>query len=428
MNIINLQLKKSAAVIAAIALLSVMLLSAVPALAAAPAEPVITTVTQSTTTNPITLTGTADANTSIQVTGGASTSTASSTAGGAWSVSVSLQPNVLNTLSVVSFNTDGEFSSTSTVAITHDATGPSAPVITFPSGPIATSSSPVTITGTAEANSNISVSGGNGTATTTTNGSGNFSLMVALNPNSLNTLSFTATDALNNTSASTTLAVTYDTTAPTLTINGDASMNVFSCNSFTDPGVSVSDALDSSITASSTGSVDIGHPGSYTITYTATDDAGNTASTTRSVIVVNCSAGGGGSSRPAGNGNGPIAGLTNAFQHSGNPVVGAILAGFINGFTPSVPSVFQGVPGIPATGGSVLGTAIFQFNSNLSVGMSGMDVSELQSRLSEINYFNGPITGYFGPKTQAAVKKLQRNNGLTVTGQLDAATRALLNS
>jgi peptidoglycan hydrolase-like protein with peptidoglycan-binding domain len=100
-----------------------------------------------------------------------------------------------------------------------------------------------------------------------------------------------------------------------------------------------------------------------------------------------------------------------------------VLAGtIISG--PSIGSVV----GIPSTGGSVLGTSVFRFTFALRMGMSGPEVLELQSRLSETGYFRGPMTGYFGPLTRDALMRLQRANGLAATGELDAQTIFLLNS
>lgn len=42
-------------------------------------------------------------------------------------------------------------------------------------------------------------------------------------------------------------------------------------------------------------------------------------------------------------------------------------------------------------------------SSNLQLGSRGAAVSRLQQRLQQLGYFDGPITGYYGPKTQQAV-------------------------
>jgi len=81
---------------------------------------------------------------------------------------------------------------------------------------------------------------------------------------------------------------------------------------------------------------------------------------------------------------------------------------------------------------------VFQFKSNLRVGSEGNEVTELQKCLAKDPniYPEGEITGYFGPKTKAAVTKFQEKYaedvldpyGLTSgTGEVRQSTRAKLN-
>jgi lipoprotein-anchoring transpeptidase ErfK/SrfK len=49
-------------------------------------------------------------------------------------------------------------------------------------------------------------------------------------------------------------------------------------------------------------------------------------------------------------------------------------------------------------------------------------VYEVQIRLTWAGFYGGPITGYFGPLTLAAVKALQRHYALAQTGVVDALT------
>lgn len=56
-------------------------------------------------------------------------------------------------------------------------------------------------------------------------------------------------------------------------------------------------------------------------------------------------------------------------------------------------------------------------SGELRLGSRGPAVSQLQQRLQRLGYFDGPITGYYGPKTQAAVIRSQqasrtRNNNV----------------
>jgi hypothetical protein len=62
-------------------------------------------------------------------------------------------------------------------------------------------------------------------------------------------------------------------------------MNVTQGDTFTDPDATATDDTDGSVTVSATGSVDTSTVGTYTITYTARDSAGNSASEIRTVNV-----------------------------------------------------------------------------------------------------------------------------------------------
>ena len=56
-------------------------------------------------------------------------------------------------------------------------------------------------------------------------------------------------------------------------------------STYTDAGASATDTVDGSVDVVITGSVDTAAAGTYTLTYTATDSAGNEASQTRNVTV-----------------------------------------------------------------------------------------------------------------------------------------------
>ena len=109
----------------------------------------------------------------------------------------------------------------------------------------------------------------------------------ALAPGSL---SFTATvtDAANNVSnASTALPVTLDTTAPVITVTSPSSNSAAWGASYTDAGATASDDIAPfTATVNTTNPVSTATPGVYTVTYNATDVAGNTATpATRAVTV-----------------------------------------------------------------------------------------------------------------------------------------------
>jgi len=75
---------------------------------------------------------------------------------------------------------------------------------------------------------------------------------------------------------------------------------------------------------------------------------------------------------------------------------------------------------------SVVGMASQTLAKTLRVGMTDPEVSVLQERLQELNYFNGPITSFFGSLTEAAVKEFQRDYQLSPDGIYGSNTEAAL--
>ena len=79
-----------------------------------------------------------------------------------------------------------------------------------------------------------------------------------------------------------------DGVGPTLSLNGSTPVNLNVGESFTDEGATATDAQDGACMVNTTGSVNTSTPGTYTLTYTSFDVAGNTsvpASVTRTVVV-----------------------------------------------------------------------------------------------------------------------------------------------
>jgi uncharacterized repeat protein (TIGR01451 family) len=89
----------------------------------------------------------------------------------------------------------------------------------------------------------------------------------------------------NTTTVTTTLTV-VDSTAPVITLNGPTTVTVECHTSFTDAGATASDACAGSVAVTSSGNVNVNVPGSYVVTYSATDASGNTQTATRTVNVV----------------------------------------------------------------------------------------------------------------------------------------------
>src|SRR3989344_1550301 len=82
-----------------------------------------------------------------------------------------------------------------------------------------------------------------------------------------------------------------DTTPPVITLTGNNPENVAKNFAYTDAGATALDDVDGNISVVVTGAVNTSLVGVYTITYTATDAAGNTATATRTVNVNYDSAG-----------------------------------------------------------------------------------------------------------------------------------------
>jgi subtilisin family serine protease len=202
-----------------------------------------------------------------------------------------------------------------------------------------------------------------------------------------------------------------DTEAPVITLLGTNPMNLTVGDTFTDPGAQVTDNVDATTTVMGVGTVDTATAGTYTLTYSATDVAGNAAtSTTRSVVVsapVVSSGGGGSSSSSTSRRGGGGGGST--ITRATTPV--------------SVARPLTSAVAIPR----VLGATTYTFTQDLSVGSTGADVTELQRTLTTLGFYTGPVTGYFGPLTASAVSAFQSARGLTTVGRVGPQTRALLN-
>ena len=58
----------------------------------------------------------------------------------------------------------------------------------------------------------------------------------------------------------------------------------------------------------------------------------------------------------------------------------------------------------------------------LQIEDSGSSVEQLQARLTELNFYSGPLDGIFGPQTEQAVQNFQRQSGLSVDGVVGPET------
>ena len=225
-------------------------------------------------------------------------------------------------------------------------------------------------------------------------GNGNFSWTPALNEQGSHKLTITVRDAYGRFA---TLAETITVLPPALAIEnlspGTAvavgTPVAFSASStgLTSPTYALTDSLGwystvkASDTSTSTGAFSwtpaASDIGTHVLTLTATDANGGTASAHVTITV--------GTTAPA------LA--TNAAPATGNAAPAA-------GAAPST---------TVATNGYV-------FTAYLGTGSRGTAVTELQKRLTALGAYSGPVTGYFGPMTEAGVQDFQRTHGIVSSG------------
>ncbi|MEZ5729572.1 MAG: Ig-like domain-containing protein [Burkholderiaceae bacterium] len=177
----------------------------------------------------VTVSGTAEAGSSVAVTWGATTHTAIADGSGNYSVSFTtgeVPADGTTTITATATDTNGNAGAAATASIVVDTAGPAAPVI----GAVATDNivdsaekaAGVTVSGTAEAASTVAVTWGGTTHNTTADGSGNFSVSFAtgeIPADGNTTVSATATNG-NGTSPAGTAAVVIDTAGPAAPVIG----------------------------------------------------------------------------------------------------------------------------------------------------------------------------------------------------------------
>lgn len=127
------------------------------------------------------------------------------------------------------------------------------------------------------------------TATDVTDGSVTITTTGSVDSDTAGTyfLSYSAIDSEGNVSRTLTRSVTVaDTTAPTIILVGESVVEVELDASYEDAGATATDTVDGSVEVVTTGSVDTSIAATYTLTYTATDNAGNSSTATREVTVL----------------------------------------------------------------------------------------------------------------------------------------------
>ena len=100
------------------------------------------------------------------------------------------------------------------------------------------------------------------------------------------TITYSATANGHTAEATRIVVIEDDNSPPVITLNGANPMTVECHTSFTDPGATANDACAGNLAVTTSGAVDVNTPGTYVITYTATDTTGHTTTATRTVNVV----------------------------------------------------------------------------------------------------------------------------------------------
>lgn len=90
-------------------------------------------------------------------------------------------------------------------------------------------------------------------------------------PSGSHTITLTVTDTGGGSDSDDVVINIVDTTPPVINITGANPMTVECHTSFSDPGATATDGCTGSVPVTSSGSVNVNLPGSYTITYSATD-------------------------------------------------------------------------------------------------------------------------------------------------------------
>jgi hypothetical protein len=294
-----------------------------------PAAPIIASFTEDTgalndnltSDNALTLTGTAEANATVELFDGA-TSLGSTTADGAgnWSFDTASLADGTHEFSAVATDAAGNASTaSSTLTVEIDATAPNAPTIdsfTNDSGTVGdgvTSDNTLTLTGTAESNARVTLfDGAAQIGTVTADGSGNWTFNTATLSDGAHSFTAVASDAAGNESTSSSpLIATIDTLAPsaptitgfsddtgtqgdgqtadnTLTFTGTAeagaTVNLFA--GAVNVGQAVADG-DGNWTVTTAAMAN----GSYSFTAVATDIAGNSSfASTNTNVTINATA------------------------------------------------------------------------------------------------------------------------------------------
>jgi len=94
------------------------------------------------------------------------------------------------------------------------------------------------------------------------------------------------TNVLNSVTSTVAVLTVIDTIPPVVTLNGSATTNLLQGTPFNDPGATATDTCAGSVPVTTNGSVNVNVGGTNYLTYIATDPSGNSATNTRTVIIL----------------------------------------------------------------------------------------------------------------------------------------------
>ncbi|GEN09719.1 hypothetical protein SAMN05443572_109370 [Myxococcus fulvus] len=271
-----------------------------------PVKPVVTTPAPGTRVGRtgISFSGTAEVGSQVRVTvGSASWTDTAAAGGGAWSIPA--QTTIADgnhTASITATDTAGNVSEATTVSFIIDTTPPGVPVVTTPTEGAVVGTAGTGFSGTADANSTVTVTVGTFTWSATTTAGGTWSIPVKTNiPDGAQSASVTASDSLGNVSTARTVHFTVNKTpavAPTISAPANNSVVGPAGTPFTGTAtlgnevtVYLDDVLLGTATAAANGQWSVSFSGTLTegthkVTAVATNELGNSSSTTTSNFTV----------------------------------------------------------------------------------------------------------------------------------------------
>jgi len=175
-----------------------------------------------------------------------------------------------------------------------------------------------------------------------------------------------------------------DENLPVISLLGDSTITLTVGDSYTDPGATAFDQEDGDISTSIqvTGTVDTTTPGTYTLTYTVQDSAGNQAVPVTRIIIVE-------EKKKT---------VSHKTKRLSREEVAAIF-----GTASQDTSTTE-----PQDDTSTSPRCTLQLTRLLKRGMQGEDIKQLQHCLNTLGYSAGPEDGIFGPQTYQGVLSFQQ--------------------